>query len=64
MTKPVFRNSMSSGCPKTSTGKRPVNTSSPFASKRQVTETPLKFVPGCFADKNGWMKNHNFEETA
>ena len=24
--------------------------------KAQILKTPLKFVPGCFADKNGWTK--------
>jgi AraC-like DNA-binding protein len=23
---------------------------------------PLKFIPGCIASKNGWLKNSNFEE--
>lgn len=35
-----------------------------LAIKRQVMETRLKFVPGCFADKNGWIQNRNCEETA
>ena len=30
--------------------------------KAQILKTPLKFVPGCFADKNGWTKMSNFEE--
>ena len=30
--------------------------------KAQVLKTPLKFVPGCFAEKNGWIKKSNFEE--
>lgn len=30
--------------------------------KSQILKTPLKFVPGCFADKNGWTKKSNFEE--
>jgi AraC-like DNA-binding protein len=30
--------------------------------KAQILKTPLKFVPGCFADKNGWTKKSNFEE--
>jgi AraC-like DNA-binding protein len=25
-------------------------------------KTPLKFVPSCFAEKNGWLKKSNFEE--
>lgn len=28
----------------------------------QIQQKPLKFVPGCFAIKNGWVKS-NFEET-
>ncbi|MDD3557904.1 MAG: AraC family transcriptional regulator [Melioribacteraceae bacterium] len=30
--------------------------------KIQILKTPLNFVPGCFADKNGWKKMSNFEE--
>ena len=30
--------------------------------KAQILKTPLKFVPGCFADKNGWTKKSNIEE--
>lgn len=30
--------------------------------KIQVRQTPLKFVPGCFAAQTGWLKNSNFEE--
>lgn len=30
--------------------------------KEQVAKVPLAFVPGCFAEKNGWLKNSNFEE--
>lgn len=30
--------------------------------KAQILKTPLSFVPGCFADKNGWTKKSNFEE--
>jgi len=30
--------------------------------KTQILKTPLKFVPGCFADKNGWTEKSNFEE--
>ncbi len=30
--------------------------------KSQILKTPLNFVPGCFADKNGWTKKSNFEE--
>lgn len=30
--------------------------------KKEIAETPLKFVPGCFALQHGWTKNSNFEE--
>lgn len=30
--------------------------------KAQILQAPLKFIPGCFADKNGWTKKSNFEE--
>lgn len=30
--------------------------------KAQVNNYPLKYIPGCFAKKNGWTKNSNFEE--
>lgn len=30
--------------------------------KAQILKTPLKFVPGCFAEKSGWTKNSNFGE--
>jgi len=30
--------------------------------KKQILQTPLKFVPSCFADKNGWTQKSNFEE--
>lgn len=32
--------------------------------KAQILKTPLKFVPGCFSDKNGWSKKSNFEEVS
>ena len=32
--------------------------------KAQILQAPLKFVPGCFAEKNGWTKKSNFEEMA
>ena len=28
----------------------------------EMKENPLKFIPGCIASKNGWMKNSNFQE--
>jgi len=31
--------------------------------KSQILKIPLKFIPGCFAEKNGWIqKKSNFEE--
>ncbi|MGG9963136.1 AraC family transcriptional regulator [Ferruginibacter sp. SUN106] len=32
--------------------------------KKELQQTPLKFVPGCFASRHGWTKNSNFEEAA
>lgn len=29
----------------------------------EMASNPLKFIPGCIATKNGWLKNSNFEET-
>ena len=28
--------------------------------KAQILKTPLKFIPGCFADKNGWAEKEQF----
>ncbi len=28
--------------------------------KAQILKTPLKFIPGCFADKKGWTKKEQF----
>ena len=28
----------------------------------QISKKPLHFVPGCFVEKKGWIKNSNFEE--
>ncbi len=30
--------------------------------KEQIFKNPLKFIPNCFADKNGWTKKSNFQE--
>ena len=30
--------------------------------KKEIANTPLKFVPSCFAFQHGWTKNSNFEE--
>jgi hypothetical protein len=27
-----------------------------------MAKAPLDFIPGCFAESNGWKKNSNFEE--
>jgi AraC-like DNA-binding protein len=30
--------------------------------KDEIRKTPLKFIPNCFAEHNGWTKNSNFQE--
>jgi len=30
--------------------------------KHDIAKTPLKFIPNCFAEQNGWKQNSNFEE--
>jgi AraC-like DNA-binding protein len=30
--------------------------------KADIAATPLKYIPNCFAENNGWTKNSNFEE--
>jgi AraC-like DNA-binding protein len=30
--------------------------------KAHILKAPLDFIPGCFAEKNGWTKKSNFEE--
>jgi AraC-like DNA-binding protein len=30
--------------------------------RTQIYKTPLKFIPGCFAENRGWTKNSNFQE--
>lgn len=30
--------------------------------KTEIKSVPLKYIPGCFAIKNGWAKNSNFQE--
>ena len=32
--------------------------------KALIARAPLDFIPGCFAERNGWKKNRNFEEVA
>lgn len=29
---------------------------------RAIVDAPLKFIPNCFAEKKGWLKNSNFQE--
>ncbi|MFD2326609.1 helix-turn-helix domain-containing protein [Mucilaginibacter galii] len=29
--------------------------------QRQLKNTPLKYIPNCFAEKNGWVNNRNFQ---
>jgi AraC-like DNA-binding protein len=31
-------------------------------NKKNIKEKPLVYIPGCFAHKNGWGENSNFEE--
>jgi AraC-like DNA-binding protein len=33
-----------------------------FIRKNEISKKPLKFIPACFAEKNGWIKNSNFQE--
>ncbi len=30
--------------------------------KKEIGETPLKFIPNCFAEQKGWTKDSNFGE--
>jgi AraC-like DNA-binding protein len=30
--------------------------------KKDIVAMPLKFIPNCFAEKNGWVKNSNIQE--
>jgi len=30
--------------------------------KQEISRTPLKFVPNCFAERKGWIKKSNFGE--
>lgn len=32
-------------------------------TKLKIVESPLRFVPGCYAYQHGWTDNSNFEET-
>ena len=31
--------------------------------KAQILKTPLNFIPGCFAEKNGWRKESHLKES-
>ncbi|MBI3221293.1 MAG: helix-turn-helix transcriptional regulator [Bacteroidetes bacterium] len=30
--------------------------------QERIRNTPLQFIPNCFAEQKGWTKNRNFEE--
>ncbi len=30
--------------------------------KKEIQKMPLRFIPNCFAETNGWTKNRNFQE--
>jgi len=32
--------------------------------RQEIRRVPLKFIPNCFAESNGWIKNSNFEEAS
>ncbi len=32
--------------------------------KNEISHTPLKYIPHCFAKKKGWTKKSNFQEVA
>lgn len=29
---------------------------------QEISQSPLKFIPNCFAEQNGWTRNSNFQE--
>ena len=33
-----------------------------FKRQEQIKLTPLQFIPNCFAQNKGWVKNSNFQE--
>lgn len=33
-----------------------------LATRSETIRNPLKFIPHCFANANGWVQNRNFEE--
>ncbi len=49
---------------KSTIGKTPTEfLSNQVVRQTEMTTNPLKFIPGCIASKNGWLKNSNFQET-
>jgi AraC-like DNA-binding protein len=30
--------------------------------RKEISRVPLKFIPHCFAEQNGWIENRNFQE--
>ncbi len=30
--------------------------------KIEISKSPLKFIPNCFAEQKGWIKNRNFQQ--
>lgn len=32
--------------------------------KKDISDHPLRIVPNCFAESNGWTKHSNFQETS
>lgn len=32
-------------------------------TQKKISQSPLSFVPGCYAHQHGWNENSNFEET-
>jgi AraC-like DNA-binding protein len=35
-----------------------------FRRQEQIKESPLQFIPNCFAENKGWIKNSNFQEAS
>lgn len=52
-----------SGLFRKSVGESPSNFAARHKTTReQIRQTPLSFVPGCYAYQHGWLENSNFEE--
>jgi AraC-like DNA-binding protein len=48
---------------KNTTGVSPTEfMSNQLARQKEIAINPLKFIPSCIANKNGWLKNSNFQE--